>query len=444
MISAFSIVRAVRDLLFFFLFMHTFTPRLVHRWSERAAGGVLLFACLTAALVGAVSLFGRGGPFALSVIAEGPADALAFCAALAGRLYLVALATVMGLAYYGLPPRVALLEGLTFTLAVRVGQMIYSDVVVSLVDLAAPGQALTDGAAFETVMVSAIYALTLLLLAPTPESADAEAVGFEHIMLMGFTLVVFLFMRTTPFDAGDPGAVALRALQCFTLFMMGFLVKRAVGAAHAALASGRQSAMLRAEYDRLMARVERDERDRELRHDLRHAIELLKLDAKTCAYAERLEGDLATETARVYSPNPILNALLNETHAACDARGIAFDIRCNAGPCTFIGGFDLCTVLGNAFDNAIEATSRMPERQRRISFEVVEKAPFVVFRIENTYSCKVAYRRGRIASTKQDGEHHGLGLSSIEHTAETYGATVIVEPGDGVFKLVVSFPLPRT
>ena len=74
---------------------------------------------------------------------------------------------------------------------------------------------------------------------------------------------------------------------------------------------------------------------------------------------------------------------------------------------------DLCSLLGNVLDNALEAAARLPADQRHISLSArVEKGLFAV-KVSNTYLFLERGIDGRLSTLKKNRKNHGYGLVSV-------------------------------
>ena len=102
---------------------------------------------------------------------------------------------------------------------------------------------------------------------------------------------------------------------------------------------------------------------------------------------------------------------------------------------------DLCSLLGNVLDNALEAAARLPADQRHISLSArVEKGLFAV-KVSNTYLFLERGIDGRLSTLKKNRKNHGYGLVSEEEIVERYGGRLEYEAKEKKFVLFFYLPV---
>lgn len=87
---------------------------------------------------------------------------------------------------------------------------------------------------------------------------------------------------------------------------------------------------------------------------------------------------------------------------------------------------DLCTILSNAFDNAIEAVECMEEELRWVRLEMSSQGKLLFFRFSNPVKGNRDIAQIGV-STKKDIENHGFGLLNIKYAVEKYNGQMLLE-----------------
>ena len=99
---------------------------------------------------------------------------------------------------------------------------------------------------------------------------------------------------------------------------------------------------------------------------------------------------------------------------------------------------DMCIILSNALDNAIEANSRIADENARwLKLKIHGNETFSVISVSNPVAEAPQKTGGAFATTKEDADNHGFGLKSIESTVAKYKGEMLCKCEEGVFTLVV-------
>jgi sensor histidine kinase regulating citrate/malate metabolism len=108
----------------------------------------------------------------------------------------------------------------------------------------------------------------------------------------------------------------------------------------------------------------------------------------------------------------------------------------------FMDTMDICSIFGNALDNAIESQLKIPDKEKRlIHVTVTKKKSFLIIRFENYFEGDLSYKEGLLTTTKKEKQFHGYGIKSIRHTVEKYEGAVDIETDHNWFNLRILIPL---
>lgn len=179
-------------------------------------------------------------------------------------------------------------------------------------------------------------------------------------------------------------------------------------------------------------------------HDLKHQVAALKhiRDPKRQdEVIDSLQSSVMIYDAVVETGNEILDTVLTEKSLICSKHEIALSCIADGKQLAFVDPVDLYTLVGNALDNAIEATLPLPAVERLIRLRVQEKAGLVFLQIENPYCGTVELRDGLPLTHKEDKQNHGFGLKSIRDIGEKYHGFLKLKTENGQYALLLTFPL---
>lgn len=159
-----------------------------------------------------------------------------------------------------------------------------------------------------------------------------------------------------------------------------------------------------------------------LRHDLKNHLlcisEYIRLQQTDTAmeYIEKLTGQVKKELPYHMMTNSVaVNAILDLKKLVCDENQI--DIKYFVlEELPKIDETDLCVILANLLDNAMEAASKEEKRQIRLSMEIIGNYFRVV--VQNQIAESVLKNNKELGTTKKNRKIHGFGLQSVEDAVE--------------------------
>ncbi len=181
------------------------------------------------------------------------------------------------------------------------------------------------------------------------------------------------------------------------------------------------------------------------RHDYRNHIQLMKVLAANAdldalrAYLDELETDLATVDTIVKTGNAMADAILNSKISLARAKQIDVHVDAHIPVRLKTSELDLCCILGNLFDNAIEASLALPQPERMIRVYMDMKNTQLYLSFTNfTAGKKMTKSGGRFRSTKGSG--HGFGLVRIDTIVGRLGGYLSRNSEDGAFTTEILLP----
>ena len=135
--------------------------------------------------------------------------------------------------------------------------------------------------------------------------------------------------------------------------------------------------------------------------------------------------------------NDFLNAILNSKLLIASEQGIRV-ICASASNIDGIDDIDLCNLLGNILDNAIEAAKDCQNGYIEVSIRSDENMVLVI--VANTVAEPVVKRNKELKSTKKNADDHGYGVKTIRFIAEKYNGTAsFYEEGDMFYCQVMMY-----
>jgi len=173
-----------------------------------------------------------------------------------------------------------------------------------------------------------------------------------------------------------------------------------------------------------------DERIQILSHDLGHSLTQWrslaeeKGDADALQSISEYEGQLLSSLL-INVENDTANAIMNQKQFEATQKQVEVLVDGAFDKDLLISKLDLCSLLGNLLDNAIEAAAQAEtEALRRVRFSIRRKGNLLILAVENGYAIEPVLRNGVFITTKKDKDLHAIGMRSINYVTEKYNGVV--------------------
>ena len=181
------------------------------------------------------------------------------------------------------------------------------------------------------------------------------------------------------------------------------------------------------------------------RHDYHNHIQALQASMALGRYEEvndylrQLNDDLTQVDTTVKTGRVMIDAILNGKMNIAAQTDIAVNARAKIPEGTPVSDVDLCAIIGNLLDNAIEENKRLPREERFIRIYIGQKNTQFYLAFTNAAGKKRDKRKSLFLSAK--GAGHGLGLVRVEGLVKKYGGIFSADSEDGGFTAELLIPL---
>jgi sensor histidine kinase regulating citrate/malate metabolism len=181
----------------------------------------------------------------------------------------------------------------------------------------------------------------------------------------------------------------------------------------------------------------------EWRHDYRNHIQNMKtrLDGdqgELEQYLDDLADELTQADTSIKTGNVMADAVLNSKLSIAEQKGVQLNIKAHIPKGVAMTDVELCSVLGNILDNAIEACEKLPCDKRFLRVYIDKFKGQFYLSVQNS-SPSVQRDKGIFCTTKAGT--HGFGLFRIDRIAKKYGGYVNRQYEEGVFATELLLPL---
>ncbi len=182
---------------------------------------------------------------------------------------------------------------------------------------------------------------------------------------------------------------------------------------------------------------------RRMKHDMQnHLYTLQGLPAeKKEAYLDDLLGALSVQRGEHFSDNPVVQTVLAKKASEMEEAEIVRKTDVKIPGKLPIEDLQLCALLANTLDNAIEACQKLPKEKRWIQVRCHCAKGMFLLLVENPVEGEVQRKEGKLVTTKPDRRNHGLGNGEISDICEKYHGTVSCETEKGIFSIKIVIPI---
>lgn len=285
----------------------------------------------------------------------------------------------------------------------------------------------------ETVFCLAGYVLIVLFFVYATRNKDLNIIRntvdlipkwlYAVIIICSFSSFFSVMGGNSPelYDFEKMTAV-LRALSVFGVILFsGYFVFRVFSLMAKQDRILAQMDLQQTNYERLL---QNDEQLRRFRHDYKnHMLVVTSLlnagltdDAKE--YLETIKISAGMAEKKFLTGNFVIDAILNNKRALAEELNIELTFQ-GTVPESGVENADLCTVVGNLIDNAVEGAQRYAgDRYVKVGASV--RGGVLIVSVKNPVAEPVRIKNGRIRTTKTDAGDHGVGLKNVAAVVKKY------------------------
>lgn len=177
------------------------------------------------------------------------------------------------------------------------------------------------------------------------------------------------------------------------------------------------------------------------KHDYRHHIQAMKVHAANGEYGEidkylnQLDDDLTNVETVIRTGNRMTDAILNSKLSIAAEKQIQVKAEAKIPVSLSVTELDLCIIIGNLLDNAIEACMELPQDRRLIRVYMEIKGNFLYLSVMNTTADQ---KKNSFQTSKGSG--HGFGLLRVDEIVKKYGGYIKRASEDEAFSTEVLLP----
>lgn len=322
---------------------------------------------------------------------------------------------------------------------------------------------------FLTIMVTCSIFLMEKLKRFVYAPATIAGLSFLTPLLMVLLIINEFYMISAP-DSQDmlfKQYISIALLLLFTAIILYMLALRIGLLKHSLEYSATLEQMLSVQQKYYSALQEHQRELRRIYHDTkgrtRTMLTLLDsgLNEEAAEYARSMLLSARDPAMEMECDNQLLDALLSDRLGPVRRLGVEVSSCIMVPPVLEIDNVDLCILVENMLDNAVEACERMQPRsgtdamvhrfesaaggdlpRRYIDVDIRMRGPFLCLYVENSFDGCLKCEKGVYLSVKPDPESHGLGITHMLRIVEKYHGRLKIEHSANVFSVTALLEYP--
>ena len=263
----------------------------------------------------------------------------------------------------------------------------------------------------------------------------------------GFILLMCLTYRL-PLYANAPEYIILelftKAMELFMLFLYYWLFRVMEQAQRQAEEHSRLEAMV----DNYKTLAQTSGQLHEMRHEIMHHIHALSIlmDGQDYEGAKDYLASVNRVAALIppvsYTADPLLDSILTDYKHRAEDAGIAVQYKIYVPKPPAIEDIDLCQLLTNLLDNALEGCAHVETGRSSIALTIKQNGNFLFFSCENTCDTSLlTFRDGRPIPARPADEAHGHGIPLMRRICEKYNGAIKTCAAGDCFKASINLCL---
>lgn len=302
---------------------------------------------------------------------------------------------------------------------------------------------------FLTVLIAkVVYSIVLGLIVIVKKHSYSNFSVYEFAMLSGTfltSIALVIILRTMIYKTGSDATPFLLVLGCVLLLNIGhfclilFINKQNINHQKMNL----MEKQLEMQAKDIKAIEKQYEETAKIRHDMKNylscALNLAEQEQNhqlVCYLSSLISEKIDSISTFVHIDNPAIGAVINSKLTIAEKNGIK--IHCIV-LCEFdsLSELDICILLSNILDNAIEACSKNRE-ESEIKLKIWIEAGYYCIDLGNSVENDILCANPHMLTTKKNKMMHGYGLKSVRDIVEKYNGILSFKQIENMFHVYIS------
>lgn len=287
---------------------------------------------------------------------------------------------------------------------------------------------------FPILIISALFFSGLIRLTRRKEKKESKYIFFlwmpiSHAVLIACFLIVLSQIPSTVVPTTKWLIVGMAVTMIFDVITY-FVIDKIEMVEIQNKAYEEELVKNQLEYQEVLLRNKSEAELRKIRHDMNNilltvkSLILLGQSEEAVSLLNETTNDLSTVDGIPLCSNSTLNALLSLKKQQCDKEKVDLHIEINEAAALCVDSYDICRLLGNLIDNALEAV--LKAGQKTIALSVDTDVSQIEIRSENPFDAKAS-------QPKTPRKARGNGTRIIREIVKKYDGTYVVNADDNTY-----------
>lgn len=258
---------------------------------------------------------------------------------------------------------------------------------------------------------------------------DTESVPSEFMNVIVLTNTLFLF---------------------FTIFILLYIYELTLTTQENVKLQERTK-LLKLETQQYNNLVETTESLRVIKHDVHHHLATIQTLIQTndqtrlMQYLNEYEEHFNLDYSISATGNIVIDSILSSKTFLAKQQGTKLEFSVILPDSIPFSDVSLSALLGNLFDNALEACKRLPkEKERFITFHMKAQEHMLVIHMENSFDGIVKKDNSDTYHSRKEEPSHGIGLKRVHTLIEEANGFTEIRHSDTIFTVHIMVPVENT
>ena len=187
----------------------------------------------------------------------------------------------------------------------------------------------------------------------------------------------------------------------------------------------------------------REEETKKFRHDYKNHLNSLHILCKEKRfddvekYINEISDRLNEYNIYISVGNSFIDAILNYYLQKMEKLDVKFIVSGKMPNNCYITMFDLCTIISNLLDNALDAIDKLEQKDKWIEVTFRYDSLMIYCNVTNPYNGELNIYKNKIMS-KKSSKNHGYGLGNIKKSVELYSGSMDIKVENKIFKVLIA------